>query len=206
MDLSALDPALLQQARSYPGQILRSCRSLLRILDTMFTFVTWADREYRPELEQATASDLVDQVLSEFNEDVTEKKLQIATSLPHTLAFSTDPKMLVLALRQLIDNAIKFTPEGGQIMISGGLRGDTIVEIVVTDSGQGFAKETAEQAFNPFERLSYEASSTPGVGMGLSLARAAMQRINGRVLIDQSESGAKVRLELPASAWPPSIQ
>jgi signal transduction histidine kinase len=83
------------------------------------------------------------------------------------------------ALANLLDNALKFSPERSRVSVAARESGDT-VEVLVEDQGMGIPLADRERIFHPFERLDRE---RPGAGLGLSIARDLAQAQGGRLLL-----------------------
>ncbi len=104
-----------------------------------------------------------------------------------------DRDLLFQALANLLDNAIKYTPEGGRIEIGlqNGARGP---QVVVADNGPGIPAEAREQVFQRFFRL--EASrSTPGNGLGMSLVAAVVSLHQADIRLENNGPGLRVTLD-----------
>lgn len=111
-------------------------------------------------------------------------QVRIPVQLPEVLA---DPQRLPWALHHLIDNAIKFTPEGGIIQI-GAKKNDNQVCLYVFDTGIGIAPERLEEIFEPFHQL--DGSSTRrygGTGLGLSMAQQIIEAHNSKIVVRSKE-------------------
>lgn len=115
-----------------------------------------------------------------------------------------DGERLVDALRQLLDNAIKFGPDGGRVRV--GLRllvdGDgerRVMEFSVTDQGPGIPAEQREDVVQPFFQVDGSATRTHGgAGLGLAIAHRTAELHGGRLLITRAaEGGARVALRIP---------
>jgi signal transduction histidine kinase len=103
--------------------------------------------------------------------------------------------LLAQALANLLDNAIKYTPAGGGVM----LRAEPGAAITVADSGPGIPAAERERVLERFVRLD-DTRSTPGCGLGLSLVKA-VARLHGATLqLDDNHPGLKVTLAFPAAA------
>ena len=104
------------------------------------------------------------------------------------------------ALRVFVENAQKYTPQGGTIRIGCEERGD-VVSLSVTDTGQGMTKEEAKKAFNRFYRAeSARAAGIPGHGLGLSMARLIAGSHGGKIAVKTAPGqGSTFRLLLPRS-------
>ncbi|WP_271023803.1 ATP-binding protein [Rhizobium sp. RCAM05973] len=138
----------------------------------------------------AIATDAVD-----FYEPAADEKSILMTfSVEGTpiLAIPGEPSLLFEAIGNLLDNAIKFTPEGGavSVRIRGGPR---VTDITVSDTGPGIPPDESETILRRFYRTE-RSRHTPGNGLGLSLV-AAVARLHAMVIIiDQPDTGASVSL------------
>jgi signal transduction histidine kinase len=103
-----------------------------------------------------------------------------------------DPSLMFGAIGNLVDNAIKFTPSGGQIVLRTMCRGDRF-GIEVTDTGPGIPEAERAAALRRFHRVE-KCRSTPGSGLGLSLV-AAVAKLHGLELsIEDAQPGCRVTL------------
>jgi signal transduction histidine kinase len=109
-----------------------------------------------------------------------------------------DRELLSRAIENVLRNALRHTPDGGDIEFEASHDGDgTLIKVV--DSGKGVSEDLIEQLFKPFVRGD---GARRGVGLGLAITRAAIQRHGGTVVINNraSRSGLEVRLRLPNRA------
>lgn len=110
-----------------------------------------------------------------------EKNIQIDADCPSHLKVKHDPKWTAEALGNILDNAIKYTPENGSVKISV-KPWQFYTRIDITDTGIGIAKEHYNDIFQRFYRAS-EAASKEGVGLGLYLARGILSLQQGYVTV-----------------------
>jgi signal transduction histidine kinase len=111
------------------------------------------------------------------------------------------PDQLRRAIGNLLDNAIKFTPEGGTIRL--GLHAiDRAVEITVEDTGMGIPPEDIAQLFGRFHR-GRNASAYPGHGLGLAIVKAIAEAHAGTVHAENTDRGARFSLRLPVQSFVP---
>jgi signal transduction histidine kinase len=130
-------------------------------------------------------------------EPIAENKniaLRVEASQP--LGVRGDRDLLFEAVANLVDNAIKFTPEGGAVTIEL-LRNDREVVLRVTDTGGGISEQEREAVLRRFYR-SDKIRSTPGVGLGLNLV-AAIVRLHGFRLVIHAGPGGRVDIVCPDS-------
>ena len=100
---------------------------------------------------------------------------------------SADPLRFERILHNLIDNAVKYSPEGGEIQISARNDG-TCITVSVRDQGVGIAPEDQPKLFEPFQRLETMRQATQGVGLGLVVCRRLVEAHGGRIWVE-SEIG-----------------
>jgi len=106
-------------------------------------------------------------------------------------------------LRNLLDNAIRYTPVGGRVDISVRREGER-VRIDIVDDGPGISADEIERVFDPFYRIL--GSDAEGSGLGLAIVRVIVGRLGGTVSLanDSVTKGLRVQVDLPAADGPPS--
>lgn len=131
-----------------------------------------------------------------------EKQVQFYQELPSSLAdVPISAEQLELVVRNLLDNAIKYTPEGGRVRLAA-VEETGSVKIVVEDTGIGIPSADLPHIFDRFYRVD-KARDRRGVGLGLSLVQAIMSRCQGRVTVASSEGqGTSVALHFPVQSKP----
>jgi two-component system sensor histidine kinase GlrK len=132
---------------------------------------------------------LIASVLTEMGPIIEAKKIQLRSETDQTLpALRLDRERILQVLRNLIGNAAKFTPEGGEMTISARL-GNGGVEFSVKDSGPGIPKENTSAIFEKFQQLPVKASEwAKGTGLGLAIVKHIVTAHGGKVWAE-SEPG-----------------
>ena len=123
-------------------------------------------------------------------------ELTVTGSLP-TLG---DRDLIQQALTNLLDNAVKYSPPGGAVRLTG-IRKGGLLRLAVRDQGPGIPAGDVERATERFFR-GESARATPGFGLGLTLVRAVAQLHGGSLILDSSESGLDAVLTLPLAPAP----
>jgi len=127
----------------------------------------------------------------------TEKGLRLGVEAAAAVPIRGEPNLLAQIVANLLDNAVKFTPSGGRIVVAAGLR-DAVAWLSVADDGPGIAPQDRARALERFVRLD-GARSAPGSGLGLSLVRAAAELHGAELRLEDGAPGLRVVLEFPAA-------
>lgn len=129
-------------------------------------------------------------------DDTAVISLKMTTGLPRVLG---DYDEVTRAIAEVIHNAIRFTPQDGSIAVQT-LHEENNVSVLIQDTGIGMTPNTLRRAFQRFHRGD-EAHTTPGFGLGLSMAKKIIEKHGGNIHIDsQPNEGTLVRITLPTEA------
>jgi two-component system, OmpR family, sensor histidine kinase KdpD len=128
---------------------------------------------------------LLANVLEHFESQAAGRSLRLSpgANLPR---ISADPELLSLALRQLVDNALKYSPPGSPVSVVAGLEGDRVV-IRIHDRGPGIPERERERIFDKFYRrgaVPGSGAGVPGTGLGLYIAREILRTHGGDLWIE----------------------
>lgn len=141
--------------------------------------------------------DIFDMVTREFAAWSASHNAPIDTSsLPESLVAICDPDRTAQLVRILIDNALKYSPSGSKIDISGSRNGNS-VSFVVADHGPGIPEEELPRLFERFYR-GRAAGRIRGTGLGLSIAHELVRLMNGTIEVDSTGDGTVFTVTLPA--------
>jgi signal transduction histidine kinase len=117
------------------------------------------------------------------------REQRLEASFPDSIMMVGDRDLVLQAVANLLDNAIKFTPDGGVIRLLARERDDDLIEVAVADSGPGLSADERARAGERFFRAD-ASRNTPGSGLGLSLVRAVATLHGGRVELGDAVLGA----------------
>jgi two-component system sensor histidine kinase MprB len=154
------------------------------------------------ELTEDDAAEVLAELEPTYRAMAGEAGLTLTTTgLDRPLPVRFDAHLLEIAVTNLVTNACKFTPPGGQIRIDAGDAGDQIV-INVTDTGRGIAADDLTHIFERFHRGT-DTQTIPGSGLGLSIVAEAVGRMGGRVTVESEVGkGSRFTVWLPRAASP----
>lgn len=126
-----------------------------------------------------------------------EVRLRVTPNLP---LVSADMDLIAVALRQLIDNALKYSPTGSPIVVSA-KAGERSTVISVADCGQGISESQQRRIFEKFYRAPVEGEPVGGTGMGLTIARKIMDAHSGRIWVESKPGqGSEFFISIPVAS------
>ncbi len=141
--------------------------------------------KFQPVNMGELAGEVVDACHEKAAANLVTLHLQVSPNLPAT---SGDPKTLERALAALVDNAIKFSPDGGQVTVAV-REGDSAIIIDVIDKGIGIEKERLPRIFDRFYHLEQSGDNLfEGIGLGLAITQQVIKQHTGRLTVE-SEPG-----------------
>jgi len=107
-----------------------------------------------------------------------------------------DEQRLAQVLRALVDNAVKFSPQGSSVSLASSADASWAT-VVVSDNGPGIAAMELPHVFERFHRGSEERATTSGAGLGLSIARELTEMMGGSIRAESDGGGARFSVRLP---------
>jgi two-component system heavy metal sensor histidine kinase CusS len=180
-------------------------RDLGRVVDNLVLLCASQDAVRGRDLESFDLGHEAELRLSKDRDRAEQEGLHLELSRIGDLSFHGDREALLLALRNLATNALKWSPPGGTVRVQ--LIGDgERVEILVDDAGPGVPPAFRERVFELFFQGPALHGKRAGYGLGLALTRTAVIAHGGSIRIEDAPGGgARFRVELPR-ARPPRSQ
>lgn len=187
--------------------MLQSADRLAHTIDNLSDFAVLETGNYHVRAEPTDPVAVVQKLVEEMQATVAKAKrvhISMAAS-PGPIRLEADPARLTQALSNLVENAVKFSPHGGEVLLELTLQEGRLL-LSVYDQGAGVSPEDQESIFEPFHHAK-GAHHVAAVGLGLPVARKIVEAHGGRLRVEsppkvqpESErhfSGAKFVLELP---------
>jgi len=144
--------------------------------------------------------ELVRGVIADTFEFAQAKRMKISLDAPDSVRLNLEPVSLSILVRNLLDNAVRYTPPGGTVEASIVVEASDVI-LAVDDSGPGIPQEERERVFDRFYRI--EGSDEAGSGLGLSVVRNVAKRHGATVQLSESRlGGLRVAVRFPAGALP----
>lgn len=149
-----------------------------------------------PRLRRVSLPDLVGEVANSYRGLAASHDITLETELEPEVTVTGDPDLLARLIRNLVDNAIRYTPERGVVRLAVG-RHDGSAWLEVRDTGPGVPPEHLPRIFDRFYRADESRERSAGAGLGLAIARAIAEAHGGRISAENGpEGGATFRVQL----------
>jgi len=186
----------------HAGDIHESGQHLLELVNDLLDMARLDQRAYRMDEERLYLGEIAQAAGRVVRKMAADKG--VAVSVPGRGELSVvrgDQRAIRQVLINLLTNAVKFTPAGGEVRLWGTSDADEVV-LAVTDTGVGIAPEDIERVLRPFERADerHARQRQSGTGLGLGISRGLMELHGGGLTIESTPgAGTTVRAHFPAS-------
>jgi two-component system phosphate regulon sensor histidine kinase PhoR len=191
-----------EKAKHFLKIIEKQSNRLNNLVEDILKLSKIESQEIVVNLQSTNLKDLLDKVIVEFKENILQKKLQITTNIsPQFPLLKVVPEQIELALGNLLDNAIKYTPEKGEISIYF-LEREKDVYLEIADNGIGISPEHLPRIFERFYRVNKDRSrDLGGTGLGLAIVKHVVKVHKGSIGVDSHPGkGAKFFIILPKNS------
>lgn len=184
-----------------------SANALVRRVNTLLDFWGLEADAFAPSLSPVSLVELAEEVTSELQPLADEANITLINEAPPDLPrLLADEQILARVLQNLLDNALKFTPSGGEVRIRvdyvDGERSQWIVAVM--DSGPGIPERARDKIFERFAQEPGQARRRPGNGLGLAFCKLAVEAHGGQIWAGNNRpgGGAVFYFTLPVAAIP----
>ncbi len=213
--IGPLEDCLAGAARPPKSQLsvmLRNCRRLLRLINQLLDISKLEAGEMKLNLQRGNLSEFLKRIARSFAPFAERKGVHLQVSAEHEeVECNFDAEKLDKIICNLLSNALKFTPEGGKVLLALSAAADgheeEFVTITVKDTGQGIPKEAISYIFDRFHQV--DGSSTrehEGTGIGLSLVKDLVSLHGGRIHVKSELGfGTEFKVNLPRCMVHPEV-
>jgi len=191
--MSEIDPTT---ARQLLEESMSDAEGLIATFNALLSIAKAESGEQRVAWETVDLADLVQDIQELYEPLAEERAIGLEARATQGVAVLGNRQMLAQALANLVDNAIKYTPEGGDVILAAEgveAEGRVVPTLTVTDTGPGIPPAFRAKALERFARLDPD-RSTPGNGLGLSLVNAVAKLHEATLELEGAEPGLRVRL------------
>jgi heavy metal sensor kinase len=185
---------------SMAASTIEECDRLLDMINTMLMISKTESGVDTLSREEIDLEGLVREACELFEPTAEDKGVTLSVDVPSKSHLAGDNRMIQRMLSNLLDNAIKYTPSGGTVTVSVSENDERNVVIAVKDTGIGISPNDLPRIFERFYRCD-ESRSKPGIGLGLSLARAIARAHGGDIMVtSRLNEGSTFAVTLPKFA------
>jgi two-component system phosphate regulon sensor histidine kinase PhoR len=184
------------ERRVFLGYISSESGRLTAIVDALLNVARLETGDLRVDLGPTDVGSLVTEVVSSAEESGESGEHRFVLELPaEPLAAEADGEKLRQVLAHLVDNAVRYSPNGGRVTVAARRKSDT-VEFHVADEGVGIPENERDRIFRKF----YADQHRGGTGLGLFIAQGLVTAMGGRIRVESAEGeGSRFAFELPAA-------
>lgn len=184
------------------GSMLEEVNRLTRLVESLLTLSRADAGQAKLSVADFSLLRVVEDVAARLEVLVDEKRIEVTLSGDDAVMVKGDCLLLRQAFTNVLHNAVKYTPAGGTIQVTVS-SADGFGVVQVCDSGPGIAPEHRQKVFTRFYRIdAARARETGGAGLGLAIAKWAVQIQGGRIGVEDAKAGAILRIQIPLAVGP----
>ncbi|HET8734757.1 MAG TPA: ATP-binding protein [Anaeromyxobacteraceae bacterium] len=196
------DPA---QARAFVEMIARNAERLGRLTNDLLDLSRIESRQWPLSLEAVGVEEVARRALDLIGDPARRRRIELAVQVPEGIVVQADARALEHVLVNLLDNAVKYTPEGGRATVTAVADDAGRVEIAVSDTGPGIERHHLPRLFERFYRVDPGRSrGAGGTGLGLAIVKHLVQMQGGEISVDTGPGGTSFRVRLPRAGQKPA--
>jgi len=192
-----------QEQREYLQIALRHSERLAKLVGELFELARLDSREVQVNLEPFSLGELVQDVVQQYHLGAQQKSLRLRALLPDDLPLVyADIALIERVLDNLLENALRYTPEGGSVTLSLAPQPGRI-EVRVADTGSGIRQEHLPHIFERFYRVPAQPEKPGCAGLGLAIAKRILELHGGTIRVESvPDQGTSFTFRLPVHASP----
>jgi len=190
-----------EQAQEIAESMRNSASNLYRLLENLLQWsqIQRGAIQFNPVVIKLLP--VVNESISMISESANAKHVEIINKVQEGLTVFADNNILQTVIRNLVSNAVKFTPKGGEVRLTAKTNDDNNIEISVQDSGIGMSQTQLDNLFRIDVQTNRKGTEEePGTGLGLVLCKEFIEKHDGRIWVESDEGkGSTFSFTLPSS-------
>ncbi|OJV20545.1 MAG: two-component sensor histidine kinase [Dyadobacter sp. 50-39] len=188
------------ESERYLSIVHDGTKKLSGLVDQLFQYSKLEANVVAPQKEFFPIGELVSDIVSAYQLKAQERNITLQLDVPAALsAVFADISLTERVFQNLLDNAFKFTPDGGKISIALTQTGDSVTARV-SDTGVGIAREFQQQIFERYKQADLQAAAGKGMGIGLAIVRKILELHQSSIRVFSEKGiGATFEFELPVN-------
>lgn len=187
-----------EEIKEFSGDILESSEKMLNVINNVLDISKIENGRKEFTFEVADFTELLKSVINTYKLKAAVKDIEIESELKEGLTVNVDRNALIQVFDNLVSNAVKYSPIGGNVRISTLIKEANAV-ISVKDNGQGLTEDDKKKLFGKFAKLSAKPTNgESSSGLGLSIAKSYVDAMNGRIWCESEHGkGAEFFVSIP---------
>lgn len=193
---------LTETQQSYVAEMRTASQRMMRLIDALLHVSKLEGGGIAPTPQNVDIASIVRDTAEDERSFAKERKISMELSVPDHVSMVTDPTFVQIILHNILSNAVKYSHEGGSIIVSLA-QNDVRLSITVQDTGLGIPEKEQRYLFTRLFRASNATKvDTTGSGLGLYISRLLAEQLKGRIFFLSTEGrGTSFTLELPVDTW-----
>lgn len=185
--------------KEYLKSILASSKNTRNLMENLLQWANIESKRKQVKPQETEVSALIKESLQPLTGVANEKSIELTVDTPENLKINADKQMVTTVIRNLVSNALKFTPRNGTVKTSAEATAHNGVFICIEDNGVGIGEKTLKTLLEVGETTSSTGTEgETGSGFGLILCKEFIEKNNGELTIEsEKEKGTKVCISLP---------
>jgi signal transduction histidine kinase/ligand-binding sensor domain-containing protein/DNA-binding response OmpR family regulator len=164
--------------------IIQSAHRLKKLVVDLLDWTRSHSTEIELEITKVSVYELIFENIELQKSQASLKNIRLLSKINKGLMLNVDRKMIDTVLRNLLNNAIKFTPNGGEILLATFSKDETYITIMIQDNGVGMKEETLSKLFTNISNISSSGTNNEkGTGLGFTIAKEFIELNNGTLEI-----------------------
>lgn len=179
----------INERRCYINTVKESIEKLEKLISELFELSKLEANQVKAKKEPFIVSELISDIISKYRLLAKNRNINIAVELSKDLpAVYADIALIERVMQNLIDNAMKFTPNGGDIIIKTLKNNEYNAKIIVADTGIGIAETDKEKIFKRYYKTNNEKDFKEGTGLGLAIVKKILDLHNSSLELCSAEN------------------
>lgn len=184
------------EARDRVGALRQGMQRIRRLLEQLLAMARYESKEsYSSRFPVAAVDAIAREVVSDVLDTAIDRGIDLGFERIEPVAVAAEPLMLASIVRNLLDNALRFTPKGGRVDLAVFRNADKAF-LSVEDTGPGIAQDEIDRVFDAFFRGRNPGGE--GTGLGLAIVKRIVDGLNGSITLESKKTGILVTITIPA--------
>jgi PAS domain S-box-containing protein len=185
--------------RKLVSNIFNSSQILARRLEDLLDIARYSRGTFRLQMQPIDILKYILEIANRCKPVLDQRNQKLNLNIPQNLPIIlADPSRLEQVFTNLLSNASKFSPDGGNVFLKAAIVSDSLL-VEIEDEGIGIAPQEYDQLFQPYHRVEQDRHKIPGMGLGLAVAKQIVEAHGGKIWVkSELERGSKFSFTIPA--------